>query len=283
MNKKINIDFSAIENNQDFYNALKKQLQLPEYFGDNLDALYDTLTGFIELPLEIGISNLDEAKKASFADLLATLEDAAENTNNDLKIKYYEMPIKEITWDEYLAYFKSIVDKTNTPEMYNDAEYYEYTKLNWSRTNRWLKTNPVVIEVQEKIASIGLPMHWKVITEPWCGDAAHIVPILYLMSQANPNIDFKIQLRDEGSEIDNYLTNGKSKSIPILIVRDDKGQDYFSWGPRPAGAAAVYEHLKQTNADFEAQKIALQGWYNENKALEIQNEVVALLAALKPE
>lgn len=38
------IDGASIENKNDFYQNIKKELNAPEYFGNNLDALYDILT-----------------------------------------------------------------------------------------------------------------------------------------------------------------------------------------------------------------------------------------------
>ena len=206
MMKEVAIDFSNIESNDDFYRQLGDKMSLPAYFGNNLDALYDVLTGGVELPLTLNISGLDGAKKEKLATLMQTLDDAAENLHGDLIINYMNLNSKEISWPEYLAYFKKIVDKEIAVEPYNEQEFYDYTKLNWSRTNRWLKTNALLDDVKAQIASLDIAQKWIVITEPWCGDAAHIVPILYMMSQANPKIDFKIQFRDDGSEIDKYLT-----------------------------------------------------------------------------
>ena len=47
------IDFTDIGDYEDFYDQLKEKLPLPDYFGDNLDALYDSLTGFVQLPLHL--------------------------------------------------------------------------------------------------------------------------------------------------------------------------------------------------------------------------------------
>jgi ribonuclease inhibitor len=38
------IDGDLIKSEQHFYQEIKKELQLPDYFGNNLDALYDVLT-----------------------------------------------------------------------------------------------------------------------------------------------------------------------------------------------------------------------------------------------
>ena len=40
----ITIDGLSIKKKDDFYEHLKKELTVPKYFGNNLDALYDFLT-----------------------------------------------------------------------------------------------------------------------------------------------------------------------------------------------------------------------------------------------
>ncbi len=51
---KIILDFSNIKCFADFYNQLGQQLSLPNYFGNNLDALWDILTsGYLQMPIEI--------------------------------------------------------------------------------------------------------------------------------------------------------------------------------------------------------------------------------------
>lgn len=40
----ITIDGLSIKKKDDFYEKIKKELDVPEYFGNNLDALYDILT-----------------------------------------------------------------------------------------------------------------------------------------------------------------------------------------------------------------------------------------------
>ena len=74
----IYIDFSEIGDEQDFYQQLKEKLSLPENFGDNLDALYDSLTGFAELPLHLEFVNMSVNQLEDFETLLETLEEADE-------------------------------------------------------------------------------------------------------------------------------------------------------------------------------------------------------------
>ena len=40
----ITIDGLAMKKKEDFYQNIKEELDVPEYFGNNLDALYDILT-----------------------------------------------------------------------------------------------------------------------------------------------------------------------------------------------------------------------------------------------
>ena len=86
--KEIYIDFTDIGDYEDFYTQLKSKLVLPEYFGDNLDALYDSITGFVELPLHIEFVNMSVEQLEDFEDLLTTLEDA-EDEMEDFSFSYY--------------------------------------------------------------------------------------------------------------------------------------------------------------------------------------------------
>ena len=86
--KTIYIDFTEIGDYEEFYEQLKEKLELPEFFGDNLDALYDSLTGFVEMPLHIEFVNMGVDQLEDFEDLLTTLEDADEELE-DFSFAYY--------------------------------------------------------------------------------------------------------------------------------------------------------------------------------------------------
>ena len=86
--KTFYIDFTDIGDYDDVYVQLKEKLTIPEFFGDNLDALYDSLTGFVELPLHIEFVNMSVDQLETFEDLLVTLEDA-EDELDDFTFAYY--------------------------------------------------------------------------------------------------------------------------------------------------------------------------------------------------
>ena len=83
--KYIKLDLSADKKN--LHSILKKELSFPDYYGSNLDALYDILSVYSdEVTIEIcGTSPYGEK-------LLATLEDCAQK-NNKININF----IKENT------------------------------------------------------------------------------------------------------------------------------------------------------------------------------------------
>lgn len=181
-----------------------------------------------------------------------------------------------MTWNEYMALFDAILEGKHTEYPYDDAEYINYTKMNLSRTNRWLKADILNEALVKKIEAIQTPQQWIVITEPWCGDAAHSVPVLALLSEKNPLIDFNIELRDNGKNmIDDYLTNG-GKSIPKLIVRNEQGEDLFIWGPRPAACQQIMlDFMKEDLPILEKHK-RIQTWYSKDKCVSIQEELMEL-------
>lgn len=182
-----------------------------------------------------------------------------------------------MTYTEYTALFDQILTAETPNAPYDNPDYLNYTKLNESRQRRWDKRGILSDETIQAISKLDQAQHWIIISEPWCGDASHNVPFLVKMAELNPLITYDIQLRDaEPFLIDDYLTNG-GKAIPKMVVRNYQGEDLFVWGPRPEKAQELFLELKEKNADFEQQKIALQEWYNENKGLDIQKEVCALI------
>ncbi|WP_067725682.1 thioredoxin family protein [Oceanobacillus damuensis] len=89
-----------------------------------------------------------------------------------------------------------------------------------------------------------------VLTEDWCGDAMLNIPILMKLSEA-AGIQVRMLLRDQNLELmDQYLTNGKSRSIPIFIFIDRDGNEVAKWGPR---AAKIQEFVDDSRSKLPPQ------------------------------
>ena len=87
---EVYIDFLEIGDYEDFYAQLKEKLTLPEHFGDNLDALFDVITGELEMPLHLEFVNMSVEQLEIFEDLLTTLEDAEDEVEDKKKKKNLE-------------------------------------------------------------------------------------------------------------------------------------------------------------------------------------------------
>ena len=181
--------------------------------------------------------------------------------------------MEKIQLENYLDQFETILGQENPQPPYDSEDYINYTKLNYSRMKRWLANMELDEELAETIKGIKGKQHWIIITEPWCGDAAHSVPFLVRLAELNPGFTYELQYRDrEPSLIESYLTNG-TRGIPKLIVRNEAGEDLFTWGPRPAVAQELINSLKEKETSMEDGIMALQQWYNIDKGQSLQEEI----------
>lgn len=88
MNQVI-FDFERIGSISDFYTVAKREFKLPDHFGQNLDALWDCITGDIALPQEIRFINMSLTQLETFDALIRLFEDAAESLGEAFSFEYY--------------------------------------------------------------------------------------------------------------------------------------------------------------------------------------------------
>ncbi len=75
----VTINFTGCNNLFEVYGLIKHQLGFPLYFGENLDALWDLLTSYIESPTLIyikGISTLSAELRAYMPRIVEVFEHA---------------------------------------------------------------------------------------------------------------------------------------------------------------------------------------------------------------
>ncbi|SNY94635.1 thioredoxin family protein [Flagellimonas pacifica] len=182
-------------------------------------------------------------------------------------------------YNEYRDLVHQLTVHRQTTGMDQLESLINYTELNDRRMNRWDKTLKVPNEIQEKISNINSKLTFLALSESWCGDAAPSLPVINRISELNPNIDFKVLLRDENPELmDEFLTNG-ARSIPKLIIWDREDEKVVAeWGPRPSIATQMVEDFKQEYGSLTSEfKQALQVWYNKDKGQNALSDIVALL------
>jgi len=197
--------------------------------------------------------------------------------------KIIEQSLK--TAHSYTAYKEMILQllkEGKSTGINQNEDLFHFTKLNNQRMKRLDKQTKLNEVALTKAQKINKDFTWMVLTESWCGDAAQTLPVINKFAEANDKIDLKVVLRDENEELMNqFLTNG-SKSIPKLIVVDNASKEVVgSWGPRSAKAAKMVSDYKHEHGKIDAKlKTDLQNWYNEDKGIHIEKEMVDLIEDL---
>ena len=186
------------------------------------------------------------------------------------------------TYESYKLLISRLISEGKTSGPIQRDDLIHFTELNAKRMKRIEKTTVLTEELKKQIFSIQEPMTWVLLSEAWCGDAAQIVPVIGKIAQESDKIDLKIILRDEHLDMmDRSLTNG-GRSIPKLICLDQKNQEIFVWGPRPAFIQEVVEEIKAEGITDHAVLVErLQYAYNQDRTQSIQQEMQEILANTK--
>lgn len=91
-----------------------------------------------------------------------------------------------------------------------------------------------------------------VLTEDWCGDAMINNAILMKLAKMS-EVGLSFVLRDQNLELmDQYLTNGTSRAIPIFVFIDVEGNEIGVWGPRAGVTQALVDKERASLPDKEA-------------------------------
>lgn len=191
---------------------------------------------------------------------------------------------RSISYQEYRALVKKLSDENSTTGNEKTDDMVGFTKLNDKRMKRWDKTLKVSGAAQNIITEFEHDITWLVIIESWCGDGAHMLPVLNKLAELNKHITLKIVLRDENLELmDLFLTFG-SRSVPKLIIIDNETGDVINtYGPRPSEATSFVNRYKAMYGALTPEfKEDLQHWYNNDKGQNIIKDIIELLCKFEP-
>jgi len=185
---------------------------------------------------------------------------------------------KSMSYSQYVELIEDLVIQNTTTGNDKTQEQVEFTKLNERRVKRWNKTLKIAEETQHKVKQYSKKTTWLVLTESWCGDAAHIVPVINKVAELNNNINFRLVLRDENEDLMNeFLTNG-GKAIPKLIALDEQNKVIGEFGSRPRIATQLVEEYKKEYGKLTPEfKQDLQVWYNKDKGESTVGDLLGLL------
>lgn len=192
------------------------------------------------------------------------------STRTQAQLSYQSYFQAGISYADYQNKFREEMDSDNP------GPYAKYLPQNWSRQSRLdrkLKLKPELLTALEKLDT---KLNWLVITEHWCGDASQINPVIQKVAEASRGkIELRFVYRDEHEQLmDAHLTDGRSRSIPILISLDEQYQLLATYGPRPAEAQKI---VKQILSEGGSYSIPVHSWYAKDKQKAIQADLLELL------
>lgn len=90
-----------------------------------------------------------------------------------------------------------------------------------------------------------------ILTEDWCADAMLNVPILFRIAE-HTGMGVSLFPRDANLELmDQYLTNRKSRSIPLFVFIDENGNEVAKWGSR---AEKIQQFLNDSRSNLPSKE-----------------------------
>lgn len=187
-----------------------------------------------------------------------------------------------LSYDDYRAHWRT--QKAQSPKGQDpDArKMIHYLNYNWERQGHVHDAYTPSDALAAAVASIEAPQTWMVLTEPWCGDSAFLLPVIAEAAGQTDAVSLRILLRDDHLDVmDQYLTDG-SRSIPKLVAFGEDGTELFVWGPRPASAQERFEELRAQYDDKESMIGAFIEHYEDGGWREADAELAARLDAAVP-
>ncbi len=202
-------------------------------------------------------------------------------SDTELKDKLAEAFDHGMTYEAYRKLVDDLMAEGKSTGHTQNEDMLNYSNLSVRRMKRWDKTFKLSPEDKSFLENFEKPVSFLVITEGWCGDAAHANPVLHKIVEATPNLQMKFVLRDDHDDLmSEFLTNG-GKSIPKLIALDQNQNVLFTWGPRPREATKLVDDYKlkfgQLTPEF---KEDLQKWYNKDKGQNIVKDIISNLTKI---
>lgn len=187
------------------------------------------------------------------------------------RIDYKSYFDKAVSYQEYLQNFQDEI------ALGEGSAFAKYLPQNWQRQSRLDRKLKLSDELKSVINKIDQPINWLVITEHWCGDASQINPILNkIAEESKGKINLRFIYRDENEAlIDEHLTDGRSRSIPILLQLDKAFNVIKTYGPRPAEAQSLVVSILAEGGNYN---IPLHTWYAKDKQKSLQKDMVEFLS-----
>lgn len=130
--------------------------------------------------------------------------------------------------------------------------------------------------VYERAGAISGAWHLVALSEDWCGDAVNTLPIVASVAR-EAGWDMRVLGRDDNLDLmDAHLTNGRSRSIPVVIVYDEHFREVGWWGPRPGEIQSWVMDEGLALSSPERYKV-IRRWYARDRGKTTASEVIDIV------
>lgn len=129
-----------------------------------------------------------------------------------------------------------------------------------------------------------IPGTWQllVISADWCIDAISTVSAVARLADAAPTLELRTLDRDEHLDLmDEHLTDGRARSIPVILLLDGEGQERGWWGPRPADLQRWFT-AEGKAMPSEQRYRELRKWYARDRGVTTMREIVEMIETAAP-
>lgn len=137
-----------------------------------------------------------------------------------------------------------------TRERFESGLTYEQWKAQMTRNRERHDANERELQLSaDDVAAfkrLKKPVNVLVLAEDWCGDVIANVPLVGKIANEVGTLNVRVFLRDQNEDLmDQYLKDGKYKSIPTVVFFDDDFNELGRWVERPDSVTKLREEKRQ--------------------------------------
>jgi hypothetical protein len=88
-------------------------------------------------------------------------------------------------------------------------------------------------DLLDRARAMARPLRLAVLLEDWCGDATNTMPLLARFAEQVPGWELRVFARDANPDLMDAHLTGTSRSIPVVMLLNEHGEELAWWGPRP--------------------------------------------------
>ncbi len=137
-------------------------------------------------------------------------------------------------------------------------QFVESMQTHRMQMERRLKTVALSEAEVKLLKIINQPIHVLVMTEDWCEDSLMNLPILAKIVQALPDLDLRIFIRHEWTELDAYFKQRGIIHIPVFLFLDVDFKEMGVWVERSKASRERLSEWVSAHPVYEAIRISAE-------------------------